>query len=84
MFKYTPKKEVLRSLQVCKTGDWWNKEFFKRMEILKNYNLPQDYTLSVVLQRDFAKVQYYSAKPVKCVPVRGYLFPAEMFNEQMV
>ena len=84
MFKYTPKPSILRDMEVQKTGRWWDKEVFKRMEILKTYGLPQDYNLTVVLKVNYHNTVYYSPERRKEIPVHGYLFPASMFLEEKV
>lgn len=84
MFKYTPKKQILRDMDVPKVGDLWDKEFFKRKEILKKYSVSQDYNMTVVLKKDFKNVCHYSVDTLKYIPVRGFLFPVAMFNEEKV
>ena len=84
MYKYTPKKSIVRDMVVPKTGRWWDKEFFKRQEILKRYHLPQDYSLTVVLKTHYPDVCFYSKEPVKQVAVNGFMFPVTMFDEVKV
>lgn len=80
MFYYTASKKVIRSMFVEKTGAWWNKEFFKRMEILKQFHLPQDYSMTVLMNGPFQGTKFYSQQKVKEIPVNGVMFPAEMFD----
>jgi len=84
MYKYTPKQSVLRYMEVPKTGRWWDKEFFKRMEILKAHGASQDYTMTMMLSRYFKDVCFYSETKRKEIPVYGHLFPASMFDEVQV
>lgn len=84
MFKYTPKKNILRELDVPKVGRWWDTAFFKRKEILKRYCVDQGYAMTVVIQTHYPDVCFYSPTPVREVPVNGFLFPVAMFNEEIV
>ena len=86
MFKYTPKKKILRDMQVAHTPGtaWWDKEFFKRKEILKEHRTDQGYMMTCVLQQDFKDVCHYSKTQLRVVPVRGYLFPVSMFDEEII
>ena len=84
MFKYTPKKNIVREMDVPKVGRYWDKEYFKRMEILKRFRIDQDYSMTVVLKRYYPEVCFYSPEPVRQVPVNGFLFPVAMFNEEKV
>ncbi len=84
MYKYTPKKSILRDMDVPKVGSWWDKEFFKRKEILKAYRASQDNMMQTVLHTDYPTVCHYSKTKLSEVPVRGYLFPVSMFNEELV
>jgi hypothetical protein len=81
MFMYTPNPEVLREMEVPKTGKWWDKEFFKRKEILKSYGASQEYSMTVVLSQHFKNVKFFSEVKCKEIPVRGLLFPVSMFVE---
>lgn len=81
MYKYTPKASVLRDMQVPRTGRWWDKEFFKRMEILKAHGASQDYTMAMTLARYFKDVCFYSETRRESIPVYGHLFPVSMFDE---
>lgn len=51
MYRYTPKKSVLRDLQVSRTGAWWDKEYYKRMEVLKAFGADSGYTMCTTLAR---------------------------------
>jgi hypothetical protein len=82
MFKYTPKPQILRDMQVPRTGAWWDKEYFKRAEILRRYGVEATYIMQSVFRSYFPEVCYFSAKRVRHVPVHGYLFPVEMFEEE--
>lgn len=86
MFKYTPKKSILRDMEVPKTPGtaWWDKEFYKRKEILKAHHADQGYMMQTVLQTEYHNVCHYSKTPLRQIPVRGYLFPVSMFNEEVV
>jgi hypothetical protein len=84
MFKYTPKASVLRDMEVPKIGRYWDKEFFKRQEILKAHGASQDYTMSMMLSRYFKDVSFFSETKRKEIPVYGHLFPASMFDETKV
>lgn len=84
MFKYTPKKSIVREMDVPKIGRYWDKEFFKRQEILKRYHIDQNYAMTVVLKTHYPDVCFYSPTPVREVPVNGFLFPVAMFNEEIV
>jgi hypothetical protein len=83
MFKYTPKKQILRDMQVARVGRWWDKKYHKINEILQQYGVTPDYILHSVFERQFKKVCFHSAKRVRHVPVGGYLFPVEMFQEEI-
>ena len=80
MFQYTPKKKILRDLQVPKIGNWYDKEYIKRREILKSFGMPQDYSMCFVFDRSFKTTNFFSENQVQRVPVGGYLFPVEMFD----
>lgn len=67
-------------MQVAKIGRWWDKEYFKRQEILKSFGMPQDYSTCSVFARCFKTTNFFSVKHVSQVPVAGYLFPVEMFD----
>lgn len=84
MFIYTPKKSILRDMQVPLTGRWWDKEYFKRMEILKTHGAEQSYTMNVVLEEYYEGTEFYSYTKRRTVPVHGYLFPVSMFDEVRV
>jgi hypothetical protein len=84
MYKYTPKQSVLRDMEVPKTGRWWDKEFFKRKEILKDHGASQDYTMTMMLAQYFKDVCFYSETKRKEIPVYGHLFPVTMFDEVKV
>jgi hypothetical protein len=84
MFKYTPKKSIVRELDVPKVGRWFDTEFLKRQEILKRYRIDQAYHMTVFLKTHYPKVCFYSPNPVRHVPVNGFLFPVAMFNEEIV
>ena len=84
MYKYTPKQSVLRDMQVPKTGAWWDKEFFKRQEILKAHGASQAYTMTMMLARYFKDVCFYSETKRKEIPVYGHMFPVTMFDEVKV
>ena len=84
MYKYTPKKSIIKEMIFKKVGRWFDKEFFKRQEILKRYHLPQDYPLTVVLKTHYPDVCFYSKEPVKQVAVNGFMFPVAMFDEVKV
>lgn len=83
MFRYTPNKKLLRDMQVSKTGRWWDKEYFKKTEILNKYDLPQDGIMIFILGKHFMNVDYYSRCKLKQIPVMGRYFPVEMFNEEI-
>ncbi len=84
MFKYTPKKNIVREMDVPKVGRWFDTEFFKRQEILKRFHIDQNYEMTVVLETHYSKVCFYSPESVRHVPVNGFLFPVAMFNEEKV
>lgn len=84
MFKYTPKQQIIREMYVSPANYKPGKELFKRQAILKAYGAEQSYTMSVVLQTDYKDVCYCSPTRVRQVPVRGYLFPVDMFDETVV
>lgn len=84
MYKYTPKKNIVREMDVPKVGRWCDTEFFKRKEILKRYHIDQNYAMTVVLETHYPTVCFYSPEPVRHVPVNGFLFPVAMFNEEKV
>ena len=84
MYKYTPKQSVMRDMQVPKTGRYWDKEFFKRQEILKAHGASQDYTMTMMLARYFKDVSFFSETKRKEIPVYGYMFPVSMFDETKV
>ena len=84
MFKYTPKENIVREMDVPKVGRWYDKEYFKRMEILKRFRIDQNYSMTVVLKCNYPEVCFYSTEPVNHVPVNGFLFPVAMFNEEKV
>lgn len=75
MFRYTPKKKILRDLQVPKVGKWYEKEYFKKKEILKSFGLPQDYSMVCVFSRSFKTTKFFHPEQISHVPVGGYLFP---------
>lgn len=81
MYKYTPRKYILHEMQVKRTGRWWDTEFSKRKEILKRFHI-DDYAYYNALSRYYPKIKFFSKVKVKHVPVNGYLFPVEMFNEE--
>ena len=83
MYKYTPKKSVVREMDVPKVGRWWDTEFLKRQEILKRFKVDQGYSMTVVLKTHYPTVCFYSPVPVRQVPVNGFLFPVSMFNEEV-
>lgn len=83
MYKYTPKKSIVREMDVPKVGRWWDKDFFKRQEILKRFHIDQNYAMTVVVKTHYPKVCFYSPEPVRHVPVNGFLFPVAMFNEEV-
>lgn len=80
MYCYTASKKIVKSMLVKRTGNWWNKEYFKRKEILKQFHLPQDYNMTVLMNGPFQGTKFYSQDKVKEIPVNGVLFPAEMFD----
>lgn len=80
MYYYTPKKSILRDMQ-SKKGSHVDAAYFKRMEILKLYGMPQDHLMTSVLRLYFPGVKFYSRKAVREVPVNGFMFPVEMFDE---
>ena len=84
MYKYTPKKSILREMDVPKVGRYWDKEFFKRQEILKRFHTVENYSMTVVVKTHYPNVCFYSPVPVREVPVNGFLFPVAMFNEEKI
>jgi len=84
MYKYTPKKSVLRDLQVSRTGAWWDKEYYKRMEVLKAFGADSGYAMCTALARYYKGVCFYSPTPRREIPVNGLLFPVAMFNEDQL
>jgi len=84
MYKYTPKISIIREMisQRHPGQSWWDVEFSKRMQILKKYGLPQDFTFQHLLRDIYPNMIVYNPAPLKYVLVRGYLFPAAMFNEE--
>lgn len=83
MYKYTPKKQILRDMQVKRVGRWWDTEYQKRLEILKRFHL-QDYAYTIAIAEWYPKTVFYSKIKLKQVPVNGYLFPVEMFDEHVL
>ncbi len=70
-------------MQVPRTGAWWDKEYFKRAEILRRYGVEATYIMQSTFSTHFAEVCFHSAKRVQYVPVNGYLFPVKMFDEEI-
>lgn len=84
MFKYTPKKSILRRMSVARVGKWWDKQYFVRLEIVnENFKgqIQQVYPLVVALAANYPFVCFYSKERRRYVPVNGYLFPVSMFEE---
>ena len=81
MYKYIPKQSIIRDMIVLKTGNYWDKDYRKRQEILQLYNLQMTYLLTDILKTEYPNVCYYSKERRSTVPVSGYLFPVSMFEE---
>jgi hypothetical protein len=78
---YTPKKQILREMKVNKRVGWWDKEYSKRDEILRRYGVGVNYTMNNTFKHWFPITKFFSKSAVKNVPVNGFLFPVEMFEE---
>ena len=82
MIKYTPKKALLRELDVSKVGYWWETQRIVVSDILKRYKLDTNYSMAHILLSKYPKYCFYSETPLRLVPIEGYLFPVAMFNEE--
>ena len=85
MYKYTPKKEILHEMYVRKVpGEaWWDTAFRKHTAILTQFGINTEYRVRYVLSEDYPNTVFFSSRRVREVPVRGFLFPVEMFDEDV-
>ena len=84
MYRYTPKKQILRLLDVPKIERWWETAYSTRNDILREYKIDVSYTLNWILKIDYKGTCFYSLSSRRDIPVRGFLFPSSMFNEEIV
>lgn len=82
MFEYTPKKQILRDLQVSKYNRNVDAEYAIAQQILQKFRLPLNVTW--ILRKYFKQVKFRSFAPVQRVPVNGFLFPSSMFDEKII
>lgn len=77
MIKYTPKKALVREIGVS-----WEKQQTVAGDVLKRYKLDPTYRMKHILLTKYPTYYFCSEKPLRLVPIEGFLFPVAMFNEE--
>ena len=81
MFKYTPKKQILKDMAHCAKKHpmkWLSYEDAKRL--LQKLHVDTDYISTQDFQQHFAKTVFYSPKKRANVLVGSSMFPVSMFE----
>lgn len=76
MYRYTP---VPRFSKMCRPCNYRQVE-----RLLRYHGLDPDYDHHCALRRGYSGVSFHSPHAVSHVPVCGYLFPATMFNCEVI
>lgn len=82
MYKYTPKKSIVRNLRKIQTGRHIrNREW----DFCRSYFAMQNnYTDTFTMMKYFCDfTAFYSLAPVKFVPVMSSMFPVDMFEVEI-
>jgi len=78
MYLYTPTAHILRRIEGARKSRNIDATWILATEYCTEY-----VTKSIFL-RDYPNVKHYSRKRLQMVPVTGYLFPVDMFDETVV
>jgi hypothetical protein len=81
MFVYTPKAHILRRLAIARAKPrGWDNEWFVLDDILGT----TDYTLKTMFKVHYEKCNFSSPTKRNEVPLNGYLYPVELFDEKEI
>jgi hypothetical protein len=83
MFKYTPKKQIVRQLDKNKTKLSANWDYAGKVLGMINEKVA-DYTTRNAFIVHYSKVEFYSTKSIMFIPVNGILLPTSIFDETVV
>jgi hypothetical protein len=82
MIKYTPKQSILAEMERSnKSARPWETNYQTMLQILQRYRIPTNHILATILQTRYPEVSVYSKTKLNQIPVNGYMFPVEMFEE---
>ena len=83
MYRYTPNKEILEKLKAAR-----KKGYVSKIACSGEYHLAtsmfKDYAMKVAFLTHWEHTNVFSKTKLKEVPVSGYLFPVDLFDQTKV